>query len=277
MAHSRECQVPEQAPPLASSCEGNNDIQVFLPFTSRTRSTHWRRFDVGQGSDACFAPSLLAVRASGCQGTCSLFGGQIADLSRFPQLDPLFQLGVSVDTFGDLRSKRQQGPGLVSAQGSFETFCPSRGVARDHTSRECHRRGPAELGEQLLVSISWDDVPDGAVRKRAVVQRFSWRHRLRALRKLLPGCWTTGRCVLMPGLSSVLEGVPNAKFAEKRVASAVVAPATALRSDGSAVHTGLAKKPTQLSHTVFKQPLTAMLLLHVLHETSFCWTPSGRR
>ena len=30
----------------ASSCEGDNGIQVFLPFTSRTKSAHWRQFDV---------------------------------------------------------------------------------------------------------------------------------------------------------------------------------------------------------------------------------------
>ena len=44
----------------------------------------------------------------------------------------------------------------------------------------------------------------------------------------------------MPKLSSVLEGVPNAKFAERSVEPAGVAPATALRSDCAAVHTSLA-------------------------------------
>ena len=51
--------APEQAPPLDNSCEGDTGIQVFLPFASGTRSTHWRQFDVRQRSDACFAPSLL--------------------------------------------------------------------------------------------------------------------------------------------------------------------------------------------------------------------------
>ena len=47
---------------------------------------------------------------------------------------------------------------------------------------------------------------------------FSWRYWLRALRELLTGCRTAGRCVLMSGLSSVLEGVlPNAKSAERSV------------------------------------------------------------
>ena len=97
------------------------------------------------------------------------FGDQIADLSRFPQL--------GVDTFRVFSQEQattegaEQSPGLVAARGSFETVCPSRGVARDH-ARECHRRGPAKLGEQLLVSVSQNDVPDRAARKRAVVQRF---------------------------------------------------------------------------------------------------------
>ena len=118
--------------------------------------------------------------------------------------------------------------------------------------------GSAKLGKQLLVSISHNDVRDGAVRKRAVVQCFSWRLWLRALRKLLP--------VLMPGLSSVLEGVPNAKFAERSVAPAGVAPATTLRSESVSVHTSLAIEPTQLSHTVFKQHLTSVLLPQMLHQ-----------
>ena len=37
------------------------------------------------------------------------------------------------------------------------------------------------------------------------------------MRELLTACQTASRCVLIPGLSSVLEGVPNAKFAERRV------------------------------------------------------------
>ena len=107
--------------------------------------------------------------------------------------------------------------------------------------------------EQLLVSIGQDDVPDGAVRKRAVVQSFSLRHWLRALRKLLPGCQTARCCVLLPGLPSVLEGVPNPKFAERSIEPAGVAPATALRPNCATVHTGLAIEPTQLSHTVISQ------------------------
>ena len=160
----------------------------------------------------------------------------------------------------------------MTAHGSFETFCPSRSVSRDHASWECHRGGSAKLGEQLLVPIGEDDVSAGAVRKRAVVQRFSWGHWLRVLRKVLAGCRTTGRCVLVPGLSPVLKGVPNFKLSESSIESAGVAPATALRPDCPAVHTSLSIKPTHLSHTVFKQHLTTVLLPLVLHETC-----AGRR
>ena len=60
------------------------------------------------------------------------FGDQIGDLPRFPQVKSLFQLGVPVDT---QRQRKRQSPGLVSGHGSFETFCPSRGVTRDHAPR----------------------------------------------------------------------------------------------------------------------------------------------
>ena len=124
-------------------------------------------------------------------------------------------------------------------------MAPSRLSAQAVAMRETSHRGSAiaearrsSKSSCLSRSVTMTSGM-GAVRKRAVVQWFSWRHWLRALRKLLP--------VLMPGLSSVLEGVPNAKFAERSVAPARVAPATALRSDSAAVHTSLAIGPTQLS------------------------------
>ena len=40
-----------------------NGIQVFLPLARRTKSTHWRQFDVGQRSDTCFASTLLPLQA----------------------------------------------------------------------------------------------------------------------------------------------------------------------------------------------------------------------
>ena len=146
-------------------------------------------------------------------------------------------------------------------------MAPSRLSAQAVAYREATHRGSAiaeaKLGEQLLPSVSQNDVPDRAVRKRAVVQRFFWRY---WLRRLLTGCRTPGLCVLMPGLSSLLEGVPNAKFAERSVAPAGVAPATSLRSDSTTVDTSLATKPAQLSHTVCKQHLTSVLLLHLLQR-----------
>ena len=117
----------------------------------------------------------------------------------------------------------------------------------------------------MLVSVSQNDVPNRAVRKRAVVQR----HWLRALRKLLlPGYWIAGRCVLVHGLSSVLEGVTNAKFAERlpqelhrRHCCDLIVPANT---------TGLAIEPAQLHHTVCKQQLPSVFSPHMLHETSIC-------
>ena len=35
-----EVKAPEQASPLASSCEGDDGVQMFLPFASGTKSTH---------------------------------------------------------------------------------------------------------------------------------------------------------------------------------------------------------------------------------------------
>ena len=75
-------------------------------------------------------------------------GDQVTDLPRFPQVESLFQLGVPVDTFRDFSKEQattvaaQQSPGLVTSHGSFEAFCPSRGM------RECHRGG----GEALRVA-----------------------------------------------------------------------------------------------------------------------------
>ena len=51
----------------------------------------------------------------------------------------------------------KQSPGLVTAHGSFEAFCPSRSESRDHASRVCRRGGSAKLGEELLVSLSLGD------------------------------------------------------------------------------------------------------------------------
>ena len=127
-------------------------------------------------------------------------------------------------------------------------------------------RRAAACRDQLGRCLGWRSSEAGC---RPVVLLGDW---LRVLRKVLTGCRTAGRCVLMPGLSSVLKGVPNAKLTERSIEPAGVAPATALRPDCAAVHTGLATEPAQLSCTVFKQHLTSVLLLHMLRETSI-----GRR
>ena len=56
-----KAKTPDQTSLLTSSCEGDDGVQVSLPFASGTRSTHWRQFGVVQRSDACFA-SLLPHR-----------------------------------------------------------------------------------------------------------------------------------------------------------------------------------------------------------------------
>ena len=230
--------------------------------------------------------------ASGCQGTGSLpalfvclwlrlsrcsagrprilltqdLANQSIDLSRFPQLKPLFQLGVSVDTFRVFSEEQaasvaaEQGPGLATAHGSFETFCPSRGVSRDHTSRKCHRRGPAALGEQLLVSIGQIGVPGGAIRQRAVVQGFSWEHWLRALRELLINGPASASYVLRPRLPTVLKGVPNSKFPKWCTA----VPETALVDR-------MAPQTMQLPDAFGEQSLPTMLVSHVQHEAVISW------
>ena len=65
MAHLivRMPRLSEQAPLLASSCEGDDGVQMFLSIASRPRSTHRRQFDVVQRSDTCFASTLLPLRA----------------------------------------------------------------------------------------------------------------------------------------------------------------------------------------------------------------------
>ena len=113
--------------------------------------------------------------------------------------------------FSSAKSKRQR---WRQRRGSGERGSSAQAVAHRETTHRGSANAEArrELGEQLLVSISLDDVSDAAVRKRAVVQWFS----LGALaagseEKVLTRCRTAGRCVLMPKLSSVLKSVPNAQ------------------------------------------------------------------
>ena len=61
--HGENVETPQQASPLAVSCEGDDGTQVFLSFSSNTRGTRWRLFDVRQGRNTCFAASLLPHRA----------------------------------------------------------------------------------------------------------------------------------------------------------------------------------------------------------------------
>ena len=193
--------TPKQAPPLASSCEGGNGIQVFLPFISGT----------GQRSDACFAPFLLPHRSTPSgprRGT--LRTGGMSSNARAPRnkgcgpVPAAWILGLSEHRLAsrtvrlsvaaplllfcevaqsiadpwtlEIRSVmcpdfpfgisarqryRQRGAQDWCALMAPSRLCPSHDVARDHTSRECHRRGPTKLGEQMLLSVSQSDVPGG--------------------------------------------------------------------------------------------------------------------
>ena len=154
----------------------------------------------------------------------------------------------------------------MTAHGSFEALCPSRGASRDHTTRECHRRGSAELGEQLLVSISEDDVSDGAIRQRAVIQGFSWGHWLRAPRHLLIHGRASASYILMPRLPAVLKGVPNTKFPKWCVAVAKTARVASPRPYGATDDTCSTVKMTQLPDAFGEQSLPTVLLSHAQHE-----------
>ena len=148
---------------------------------------------------------------------------------------------------------------VAAKRGSGErgTLPKPWGIERPHiagvpTPRPGGARGAAACLDQLGLRLGW------AVRKRAVVQWFSWGHWLRVSRKVLTRCRTAGRCVLMPRLSSVLKSVPNAQRPERSIKPAEVAPATPLRPGCATEDTDLAIEPTQLSHTVFKQHLISV-------------------
>ena len=257
--------APEQAPPLASSCEGDSGIQVFLPFTSRTRSA---QFDAGQRSDACFAPSLLPLGAPWLHISCCSGKRPRTLLTQdlVNQIADLFQLGVPVDTLGGFSKEQatrvaaEHCTGLLSARGSFETFCLGRGVTRDHTSRECPPMpGGARRAAACLLQSErrpgWGSSEPGcrpkvvlevlAANPEGVADRLPYHRPLRPV----------ARVVVCPGRCLQRE-VRGEECRTRR-------SCTALRSDG-AVHTILAIEPTHLSHTVFKQHLTSVLLPHML-------------
>ena len=63
-------ELPELASPLANSCEGDDGVQVFLPFASRTKSTHWRRgctaLAVLRSVPELCCPKTLEIRSVMC-------------------------------------------------------------------------------------------------------------------------------------------------------------------------------------------------------------------
>ena len=131
----------------------------------------------------------------------------------------LFQLGVPVSPVDSLGNLSQQQATTVAAEPGtgdrswlLRDLLPKpwrsektthRGSAMAEARRRA-QRAAARLSQLGPTSRM------GAVRS---FQRFSWRHWLRALRGLLPGCQTTGRCV--PDAQAVVcpeKVFPNAKL-----------------------------------------------------------------
>ena len=126
---------------------------------------------------------------------------------------PTGEVVVSTRSSGRHLSAFQQGAGDNGSGRAEPRTGDHSWLLRDFVlkavaQRETAHRGSAiaEARRSSVVSFSQSDVPDGAVRKRAVVQRFSWRYWLRTLGELLTSGRTAGRCILMAGLSSILEG-----------------------------------------------------------------------
>ena len=55
----------------------------------------------------------------------------------------------------------------------------------------------AKIGKQLFVVFSDNDIANGAVWKRAVVEEVSWWHWLQAVKRLVKGGQANGRCNLV--------------------------------------------------------------------------------
>ena len=73
---------PKQASPLSGSCEGDDGVQIFLPFTCWLWSTHGRQFDVRERHNACSAAALLPHRAP-CRFVLSTTPGNPRRLDTF--------------------------------------------------------------------------------------------------------------------------------------------------------------------------------------------------
>ena len=90
---------------------------------------------------------------------------KLTDLARLQMLQPMIQFRVSARGFWHLSQQQaatitaQHGPGPVTADGSFEAFCPRHGITRADAALDGHCRGSAKIGEQLLVALCDGDVP----------------------------------------------------------------------------------------------------------------------
>ena len=204
----------EQAPPLPTSCEGDHGIQMFLPFTRRTRSS--------PQSPAQHRPPVPSRRCEGVSSSSTLFvlclwlhpsccsarrprilltqdqANQSIDLSRFPQLKPLLQLGVPVDTFRDFSKEQATTEATEHCQDWCPLMAPSRLSAHAAALRETTYRGkpsptPRQSSESSCLSRS--------VRTTSRVGQFGsglWRY-WRALRWNRRRVRPDARALVYPG------------------------------------------------------------------------------
>ena len=62
----RIVESPQQAPPLAGSCDADDCVEIFLPLTCGLQSTHENQFGVRERLDTCLAAALLSHCAPRC-------------------------------------------------------------------------------------------------------------------------------------------------------------------------------------------------------------------
>ena len=142
------------------------------------------------------------------------------------------------------------------------------GVARHHAGRKSHCGGSAKFGEQLLISLCENDVSNGTVRKRAVVEVVTWWHWLRAVRRMVQRLdEPRKRCILVSGLSTILKGIANNKaLGVEYRAFAEAAAATSSRPHCVTGNTSGSVKMALLCNDFLDELLSTVLLNHVQHE-----------
>ena len=226
-----------------ASGERNGGIQVFLPCTSGTRNTYWRQFQVGSipvflrpcsRADWYRSTPAKSGRLVSCEGLRTLrraaheflhgFSDGPRGLSRLELVSRAVRLSVTA-------------PSLLfceAAQNSADPGpCNQSGTLRDLAPRECHHRGPANLSACCRPKVLLEVLH--AISEKAADQRPHRQER------------ATGRHILTPRLSSIVESIHNAKFMDSSVAPTEVALAASLRPDLATSNTSLAIQPAHCS------------------------------